>query len=462
MGDTPKDVNGVAVEESLPKLGHGMLEQFCFPPGFINLNHGSYGSLPIPVLRATEKLAIEAEQRPDLFLRNTARRLLEEVRARVAPVVKADVEDCVILTNATHGVNTVLFNIEWQPGDVIVQFSSTYGAVQRTILMTLDRTKGVELISIPVTYPIKHSELLARFRSTLSSIPRHDNQKVVALIDGIASKPGVRLPWEEMVAMTKEFGVWSVVDGAHLLGQLPVDLKKTDPDFWVSNGHKWLFSKRASAVFYVPKRNQHLIKFTLPTSIGYVSDRDAVPAAEGNERFVKLFEYCGTIDYVPFLSITPALDFRMSLGGEDRITAYCHNLAVEGGKRLAEMLGTEVMDKWGELTANMTNVRLPMSPPGQLATDELRDLIFSMCDQLTQERDLMVNLYVHDDKWWVRCSAQIWNELSDFEKAGEILLEMCKQKDVEMKRIASSRVGRDATVGETTVHKEEVLEDPQP
>ncbi|KZP01387.1 PLP-dependent transferase [Calocera viscosa TUFC12733] len=452
MGDTATDVNGVTDEDSLPKLGHSMLEQFCFPPGFINLNHGSYGSLPIPVLRAAEKMAIQCEQKPDIFLRNTARRLLDDVRVRVAEFVNADVDECVILTNATHGVNTVLFNIEWQKGDVIVQFSSTYGAVQRTILMTLDRTHGVQLISIPVTYPIKHSDLLARFRSTLASIPRHTGQKVVALIDGIASKPGVLLPWEEMVAISKEYGVWSLVDGAHLLGQVPVDLKKTQPDFWVSNGHKWLFSKRASAVFYVPKRNQHLIKFTLPTSIGYVSPQDVVPAAKGSERFVKLFEYCGTIDYVPFLSIGPALDFRKSLGGEERITNYCHNLAVEGGKRLAEVLGTEIMDTWGELTANMTNVRLPMSPPGALSTGELRDLIFSMCDELTDKRDLMVNLYVHDGKWWVRCSAQVWNEISDFEKAGELLLEMCKTKDEEMKQIAATR----ATGGKTTMIREEV------
>jgi hercynylcysteine S-oxide lyase len=100
--------------------------------------------------------------------------------------------------------------------------------------MTMDRHPGLSLISIPVTYPLKHADLLARFRTTLAQIERHEGQRVLALIDGIASKPGVLLPWEEMVAVAREYGVMSLVDGAHLIGQRPVDLKKVDPDFWVS------------------------------------------------------------------------------------------------------------------------------------------------------------------------------------------------------------------------------------
>ena len=42
------------------------------------------------------------------------------------------------------------------------------------------------------------------------------------------------LPWEELVAICKKEGIWSVVDGAHSIGQHPVDLSKTLPDFWVS------------------------------------------------------------------------------------------------------------------------------------------------------------------------------------------------------------------------------------
>ena len=53
------------------------------------------------------------------------------------------------------------------------------------------------------------------------------------------------------------------------------------------------------------------------------------------------------------MTITPALRFRKWLGGEEKINTYCHDLALKGGKRLAEVLGTHVMDPTGELTLNL-------------------------------------------------------------------------------------------------------------
>lgn len=52
-----------------------------------------------------------------------------------------------------------------------------------------------------------------------------------------------------------------------------------------------------------------------------------------------------------------ALRFREWLGGEHKINEYCHDLAVKGGRRLAEILGTQVLDPDGSLTLNM--VRTP-------------------------------------------------------------------------------------------------------
>ena len=77
--------------------------------------------------------------------------------------------------------------------------------------------------------------MLSSFRSHLQNIPRHPDQKVVAVIDSIVSKPGVQLPWEEMVKICKEEGIISVVDAAHSIGQhVDINLHRIDPDFWVS------------------------------------------------------------------------------------------------------------------------------------------------------------------------------------------------------------------------------------
>ncbi|KZP01385.1 PLP-dependent transferase [Calocera viscosa TUFC12733] len=300
----------------------------------------------------------------------------------------------------------------------------------RAVIAMQDRTPGLIIHTIPVLFPTTHSAFLAEFHSSLRSIPRHPGQKVSVLIDAIASLPGVVLPWEEMVRVCREEGAWSVVDGAHQLGQVPLDLHGVDPDFWTANAHKWLLSKRASGVMYVPKRNQHLIQISLPISSGYVSPHDEHPAAVGAARFTKLFEYTGTIDYVPLLSIGPALDFLASLGGEVRINAYCHTLALQGGALVAEILGTSLLDPTGEWTANMTNVLLPLSLP-ELGAKEAHALVYRLAEELADERDVMVNVFGHGGRWWVRMCAQVWNEMSDFEKAGWALKDLCARLNAQ-------------------------------
>jgi selenocysteine lyase/cysteine desulfurase len=60
----------------------------------------------------------------------------------------------------------------------------------------------------------------------------------VAVFDTVVSMPGVRVPYERLVKACKEAGVLSIVDGAHGIGHLELDLEELDADFFVSNCHK--------------------------------------------------------------------------------------------------------------------------------------------------------------------------------------------------------------------------------
>jgi selenocysteine lyase/cysteine desulfurase len=108
--------------------------------------------------------------------------------------------------------------------------------------------------------------------------------------------------------------------------------------------NRWLFTPRGCAIFYVPFRNQHLIRTCLPTSHGY-QYLSAPPGPTCKTPFVHLFEFVTTIDYTPYICIHSALDFRKRIcGGEEEIRKYCWEMARVGGKRVAEVLGTEVLD----------------------------------------------------------------------------------------------------------------------
>jgi len=81
---------------------------------------GSYGTIPRPVSVAKEKLRVQIEGNPDRFMKRDWLPLLNDVREKSAEIIGAKAEECVIVPNTTHGVNTILHNIKWTAGDRIV------------------------------------------------------------------------------------------------------------------------------------------------------------------------------------------------------------------------------------------------------------------------------------------------------------------------------------------------------
>ncbi|KAJ6601260.1 pyridoxal phosphate-dependent transferase [Mycena vulgaris] len=405
-----------------PEFGHAMLQYFAFDPEYTNLNHGAYGYPPLPVVEACRVLDAEAEASPDRWMRFGYLPRLTAVRQRIAATIGAKAEECVLVPNASHGVSTVLRNIEWQKDDTIVAFNTTYNSVASTARYISDTPPHPVVSELTLVFPTTPSQVVAQFRDHLRHLPRKEDQKVFAIIDSIISMPAILLPWKEIVQVCKEEGVMSVVDAAHSIGQeLNLDLSKADPDFWISNCHKWLYAKRSCAVLYVPLRNQHLIKSTFPTSAAYLS-----PAERTSSYFVDQFDWIATIDFVPYLSVATALDFRQWLGGEDRINKYCRELAAQGSKRLAQMLGTSgmVLAPTGEMTLNMVNIHLPLPPNLKPKAHVLK----KMREKMILERKISAPIFfIQETGWWVRCSAQVWNEIGDFEKLGEVLVAVCAE-----------------------------------
>ncbi|KAJ7201375.1 PLP-dependent transferase [Mycena pura] len=405
-----------------PQFGHAMLEYFAFDPKYTNLNHGSYGSLPRPVNEACRAMDAQAEANPDRWIRVTYLPLLTSVRNRIAALIGAKTEECVLVPNTSHGISTVLRNIDWRAGDIIVTLSTTYHSVGRTARYIADTPPHPTVAELPLAFPTTPAAVVAQFRAHLQHLPRTPGQQVVAIIDSIISLPTILLPWREMVQVCKEEGVLSVIDAAHSIGQEPgLDLHEADPDFWVSNCHKWLYAKRSCAVLYVPLRNQHLIKSTFPTSPAYLS-----PSERKGSNFLEQFDWTATIDFVPFLSVASALDFRHWLGGEEKINAYCRKIAAQGSKRLAQILGTSSMtlDPTGEMTLNMVNVYLPLPPtlqPRAAVVEKMRQKMLIGANIFT-----MV-FFLEETGWWTRCSAQVFTEVEDFEKLGQVLLKVCAE-----------------------------------
>ena len=96
-----------------------------------------------------------------------------------------------------------------------------------------------KLSIINLTFPSTPQAVIQQFKDHLESLPKLPDHQIVAVIDSISASPGMALPWEEMTRIARGMGVWTLIDGAHTIGQLPLDVKKADPDFLVLVSHKY-------------------------------------------------------------------------------------------------------------------------------------------------------------------------------------------------------------------------------
>lgn len=202
--------------------------------------------------------------------------LLTESREKVANILHCQGENVVLIANATTGTNAVLRDLIYQDGDAILYTSLTYPAVNDTIdyLVDMEKMRGIKLhkVQVQLDMPLTKEKIFAALDTTIQTAKSEGIKIVIGVIDTISSKPGLKLPWEDMVKLLKEHQILSLVDGAHGIGHIPINLTEADPDFFVSDCHKWLFAHRGCTVLYVPSRNLHLQRSCLPTSHSYMSN----------------------------------------------------------------------------------------------------------------------------------------------------------------------------------------------
>jgi len=356
-------------------------------------------------------------------------------------MLNAPLDEIVFVTNATTGTDTVLKNMVWEEGDVILQYELVYGALAKGINYVTETTPA-ECETMRIAWPIEDDDLVRIYEERIQKINAEGKGKRrvrMAVCDTIISTPGVRVPFERLVKMFHANGVLSLVDGAHGIGHIPIDLGALKPDFFVSNLHKWFYLPRGCAVLHIPAKNQHLIRTSLPTSHSFKPKprpgQDAIDnplPTSTDPYFVELFDFVGTTDNSNYLCVAAAMQFRNQVcGGEGAVQSYNISLARKAGDELAKILGTDVMDnKSGSLRdCAFSNIRLPIEigdQDGQVR-QEHAGLVSEWMKEASQEFNTMFQIFLYQGSWWWRISAQVYLEMEDFLMGVEIAKVLCEK-----------------------------------
>jgi isopenicillin-N epimerase len=241
--------------------------------------------------------------------------------------------------------------------------------------------------------------ILAALAGGLSSRTR------IATLDHITSASALVLPIARMVAACHAAGVPVLVDGAHGLGQLTLDMRTIGADWYVGNCHKWLMAPKGAAfIWAAPERQAELHPVTISHGYGL--------------GFLEEFDWTGTHDPAAFLAVPDAIAFHRRLGGTS-LMARNKALAAEATSLVARRLNTEA-GATGELAASMGLVRLPLA--GEVSVARAQQLRGHMLDARCD-----VPLHAQAGAIWQRLSAQAYNEPADYEKLAEIVARVLRE-----------------------------------
>jgi selenocysteine lyase/cysteine desulfurase len=270
--------------------------------------------------------------------------------------------------------------------------------VKNTIYF-LNKKYEQQYIQINITFPTNNEKIIETVRIALENNP----DIKLATFSHITSIPAIILPIESLISLCHEKGVMVSIDGAHALGQIPINLNQLNPDFYLSNGHKWLYTPKSSAFLWVRKDKQHLIYPPVISNLG-----------QGKTFFQMEFSWLGTMDYSSYLCFPIALKFREKFG-DNEIMKYIHSLAVEGGNLLVSMWKTSLLVDHS-MIGSMVNIELPFT--------ENKTKIENLSKNLLEKYHTFVPVFELQEKWYIRVSAQIYNEISDFEYLGKTILQL--------------------------------------
>ena len=375
------------------ELGAAIRHEWDLDPGFLTVNHGSYGATPRAVLAAETEWRRRMEAQPTRFMGRELPPALRAAAARLAAFLGARGEDTVFVENATTGCNAVLRSLDFAPGDEILVLSHGYGAVVKTVRYVASRT-GARMTEAKLPFPrMDDDAAVAAVAAAITPRTR------LAVLDHVTSHSALVLPLARMAAACHAAGVPVLADGAHGPGNLDVDLPATGVDWYVGNCHKWLNAPKGCGFLWTdPARQAGLHPVTI--SHGY------------GQGYLAEFDWTGTRDMSAYLAVTAALDFHERLGGA-ALRARNRALAAEGAALIAGRLGSETAG--GNVADNaMGLVRLPLT--GDLTQTRALAVREQLLDAGT---DLPVNEV--DGAIWLRISAQAYNELNDFSRLADLI-----------------------------------------
>ncbi len=156
-------------------------------------------------------------------------------------------DELAMLRNATEANNVVCNGLDLKSGDEAILSDQEHPGCRGCWEQKAAR-HGINIVNVALpAQPDNPDEIVALFERAIT--PRTK----ILVFSHITSPTGLILPVKQICAMARAKGLMTHVDGAHAVGQLPLDLHDLGCDFYASSPHKWLMAPKVTGLLICPR-----------------------------------------------------------------------------------------------------------------------------------------------------------------------------------------------------------------
>lgn len=307
--------------------------EYLLDKDWVYLNNGTLGPTPTPVyftvVERYHDLAQDPGQ-PNSDQNNAA----SEVRAKAARFIGADPEEIALLRNTTEGINFVVNGLDLKAGDeILMTFHEHPGGFNPCNLKA--KRHGVVVKAVKWPAPAEDpAVILNAFNDAIT--PRTK----LLMVSHAMYQTGSMIPLKPLAALARAKNVLTLIDGAHPIGMLKMDMHDLGVDYYASSSHKWLDAPTGTGILYMRRASQDQVWPTVVSS-GWDDPK------RGAARFDRLSQRAHPL----VMALGAAIDFQSAIGPA-RIESRVRALQAYARQRIGALTGVKFHTSANPLLSN--------------------------------------------------------------------------------------------------------------
>lgn len=277
------------------------------------LSTASIGLVPDPVIEKTKDFFTDMARGGTLALNEEQEVMIyENLRTEGAKLLGCESpDDIAVFNSVSEALNSIAWSLELTEGKVVstmIEFPSvTYP------LLRIAEKEDVKIVLVQTdNWNISIDNILDQIDETTK----------VVFLTHVEFLTGQKHDLQEIAKHAHDVGALLIVDGIQAAGSVPIDVRKSDVDVYITGSYKWLLAPFGTAIAYISK---DLYDTLTPLFVGWRSSEnmwDFNPVELKYPTTAMKFEY-STSAYGVKIGLTESIKYLQKIG---IINIYRHNM----------------------------------------------------------------------------------------------------------------------------------------